>query len=109
MRGSKPLVWLRSEVKTPPFSPWARIEVGVLLRRLQAGESLALPVSRPMPSIGPNCHELRVTDSGVSWRIVYRVDADAIVIATVFAKRTAKTPQSVLETCRRRYRQYDRI
>ena len=69
----KPLVWLHGEVKTPPFSPGGRLEVGILLRRLQQGESLGLPQSRPMPSIGPRCHELRVTDQGVAWRIICRV------------------------------------
>jgi hypothetical protein len=29
----KPLVWLHGEIKTPPFSPGARIETGILLRR----------------------------------------------------------------------------
>jgi hypothetical protein len=65
-REDKPLVWLHGEVKTPPFSPGGRVEVGVLLRRLQRSESLGLPHSRPMPSIGPKCHELRVTDQGVA-------------------------------------------
>jgi hypothetical protein len=36
----KPIVWLRGEVKTPPFSAAARLETGILLRRLQAGEKL---------------------------------------------------------------------
>jgi hypothetical protein len=39
---TKPLVWLHGEVKTPPFSQEARIEAGVLLRRLQQGENLEL-------------------------------------------------------------------
>src|SRR5712692_8300604 len=73
----KPLVWLRGEVKTPPFTFGARIEAGVLLRRLQRGENLSLPHSRPMPAIGPRCHELRVQDHDKTWRIVYRIDADA--------------------------------
>ena len=34
----KPLVWLRGEIKSPPFSADARLEAGVLLRRLQRGE-----------------------------------------------------------------------
>ncbi len=68
----KPLVWLRGEVKTPPFSLAARLEAGVLLRRLQRGEKLALPHSRPMPGIGARCHELRITDAGTIWRIVCR-------------------------------------
>lgn len=58
----KPLVWLHGEVKTPPFYQAARIEAGFLLRKLQDGETLSLPHSRPMPSIGPRCHELRIND-----------------------------------------------
>ena len=55
----KPLVWLKGEVKTPPLSDAVRIEAGFLLRRLQRGESLGLPASKPMPKIGTSCHELR--------------------------------------------------
>lgn len=102
----KPLVWLHGEVKTPPFSTAARIETGVLLRRLQSGESLSMPESRPMPSIGTRCHELRVRDQNVSWRIVYSIETDGIVILQVFAKKTLATPKSVLDVCRKRLRQY---
>jgi len=58
----KPLVWLHGEIKTPPFTADARVEAGVLLRRLQRGEGLSLPHSRPMRDIGRRCHELRVPD-----------------------------------------------
>jgi phage-related protein len=102
----KPIVWLHGEVKTPPFSSSARIEAGLLLRRLRRGESLSLPHSRPMPRIGARCHELRVVDEHVSWRIVYRVDANAIVVIDVFEKRTTQTPQHVIDTGRRRLRTY---
>jgi hypothetical protein len=60
----KPLSWLHGEVKTPPFSASARIETGFLLRRLQHGEVLSMPQSRPMPELAPRCHELRVPDRG---------------------------------------------
>jgi phage-related protein len=103
----KPLVWLHGEVKTPPFSPAARIEAGVLLRRLQQGETLSMPHSRPMSDVGPRCHELRVVDEDRTWRIIYRIDVDAIVIAEVFRKSTRQTPGHVIETCRRRFRMYD--
>jgi phage-related protein len=106
-RDDKPLVWLRGEVKTPPFSAPARVEAGMLLRRLQDGERLGMPHSRPMPGIGARCHELRVIDAGKTWRIVYRLDADAVVIADVFQKTTPQTPVRVLQDCRRRLRQYD--
>ena len=72
---NKPLVWLGGEVKTPPMSREARIEVGYLLRKLQRGELISLPQSRPMPSIGKHCHELRVPDRTVTWRVMYRIDA----------------------------------
>jgi phage-related protein len=105
--GDKPLAWLRSEVKTPPFSRAARIEVGFLLRRLQQGENLGLPHSRTIPSIGARCHELRVREADHNWRLVYRVDPDAIVIADVFDKKTQRTPRDVIARCRRRLRAYD--
>jgi len=107
IRKDKPLAWLRGEVKSPPFGKSSRIEAGYLLRELQAGKGLSMPHSRPMPAIGARCHELRVVDEGVTWRIVYRVDPDAIVIADVFAKKTAKTPAAVLDACRRRMKEYD--
>jgi len=103
----KPLVWLHGEVKSPPFSASARLEAGVLLRRLQKGEMFSLPHSRPMPTIGVRCHELRIPDADASWRIIYRTDADAIVIAEVFRKATQQTPMRVIDTCRRRLRLYD--
>jgi phage-related protein len=103
----KPIAWLHAEIRTPPFSPAARLEAGVLLRRLQRGETLAMPHSRPMPSLGRRCHELRIPDRGATWRIVYRVDPDAIVIGDVFAKSTTATPQFVLNRCRRRFNAYD--
>ncbi len=98
----KPLVWLKGEVKTPPFSARARLEAGVLLRRLQRGERLSLPMSRPMSSIGSRCHELRIIDENVTWRIVYAVEGDAIVVLDVFAKKTNRTPREVLSNCKRR-------
>jgi phage-related protein len=41
------------------------------------------------------------------WRIIYRVDSDAIVIAEVFQKKTAQTPKRVIDACRRRLKEYD--
>jgi phage-related protein len=103
----KPLVWLHGQIKTPPLSQEARIEAGFLLRRLQRGEMLSLPHSRPMPAIGPRCHELRINDVSGAWRVVYRLDNDAIVIAEVFTKKTSRTPNATIELCRKRLREYD--
>jgi phage-related protein len=106
-QADKPLVWLHGEVKSPPFSAAARIEAGMLLRQLQRGVRLAMPHSRPMPVIGGRCHELRIPDAQATWRIVYRIDADAIVIAEVFSKKTKVTPREVIKTSHRRLRAYD--
>ena len=103
----KPLVWLHGAVKTPPFSKAARLEAGYLLRELQRGESLFLPHSRPMPDIGRQCHELRITDRNKSWRIIYRVSPDTVIILEVFAKTTPKTPTSVIRVCRKRLKDYE--
>jgi phage-related protein len=104
---SKPLVWLSGEIRSPPFSTKARLEAGYLLRQLQNGEALTMPHSRPMPSIGAQCHELRILDRENNWRIVYRVDADAILILEVFRKKTVSTPKSVIDNCKRRAKGYD--
>lgn len=109
MTGGKPLVWLQTEVKTPPFSHAARIEAGTLLRRLQNGEQIEMPISRPMPDVGTRCHELRVDDGDVTFRILYHIAPDAIVILDVFQKKTRTTPKHVLDKARRRLRLYNRI
>ena len=103
----KPLVWFRGAVKTPPFSREARLGAGFLLRQLQGGEPLSLPYSRPMSSIGPRVHKLRINDKNKSWRIICRIDEHAIVILEVFEKQTNQTPKHVTEVCRQRIRDYD--
>lgn len=62
-----------------------------------------------MSGIGPRCHELRIQDARATWRIVYRIDSDAVVIAEVFRKQSQATPQPVIDVCRRRLREYDRL
>ena len=66
-----------------------------------------MPQSRPMPRVGTRCHELRIVDADATWRVVYRLDSDAILIVGVFAKKTATTPRLVVEACQRRLREYD--
>jgi phage-related protein len=103
----KALVWLHGELKTPPFSLEARLEAGYLLRQLQQSVKLAMPQSRTMPNVGRRCHELRINDENSTWRIVYRSDADAIVILEVFEKKTNTTPKHIIKLCKDRIRRYD--
>jgi phage-related protein len=60
-----------------------------------------------MPSIGARCHELRVTDTNATWRLIYRIDDDAIVLLEDFSKKAQKTPQYVIKACQKRIRDYD--
>ncbi len=60
-----------------------------------------------MPSIGKQCHEIRVRDQNQSWRVVYRLDPDAIVIASVFPKSSRVTTKHDIDTCKERLRVYD--
>jgi phage-related protein len=107
IKKDKPLAWLHGQVKTPPLYGETRIETGFFLRRLQRGERLRMPQSRTMPSVGVRCHELRINDAGTTWRLIYRIDPDAIVIVEVFAKKTPKTPKDVIQACRKRLKEYD--
>jgi phage-related protein len=63
--------------------------------------------SRPMPGIGTRCHEIRVHEENETWRMVYRIDPDAIVIVEVFSKKTSQTPKRIVELCQKRLKEYD--
>lgn len=102
----KPLLWIHGEILKPPFSKEAAREAGILLRQLQQGDVLGLPMSRPMPDIGKRCHELRIQDVDAIWRIIYRTEPDAILILEVFKKKTQKTPKAVIEECQKRLARY---
>jgi len=103
----KPLRWIHGVVKTPPMSLEARREMGMLLRDLQEGVMLSLPQSRPMPTIAARCHELRVNDAEHIWRLIYRLDKDAILVLEVFDKKTKTTPLNVVKACQRRLKAYE--
>jgi phage-related protein len=68
---------------------------------------LGLPQAEPLPIIGPRCGALRVRDAGHNWRIMYRVDSDAVLVLDVYAKKTKRIPQEVIERCKSRLQEYD--
>jgi phage-related protein len=59
-----------------------------------------------MPAIGRQCHELRITDRDQTWRIVYHITQDAIVILDVFSKKTQATPVRIVEVSQKRVAAY---
>lgn len=105
----KQLVWLSGKVKTPPFTAEGRMEAGELLRALQEGQAVSMPHAEPLPTVGPRCGALRVRDAGQNWRIMYRIDIDAVVILEVYGKKTRKIPDEVIDRCKDRLKKYDAI
>lgn len=106
-RAEKALVILGGDIKTPPLSLTARREIGYLIRKLQLGDSLEMPSSRPMPVVGPRCHELRVRDGRHHWRVLYRIDQDAVLVLSMFSKKTRETPRRIIERARRLLASFD--
>jgi len=78
------------------FSPEGRVS-------LAETDTLSMPHSRPMSSIGKDCHELRINDRNSTWRIIYRIDPNAILLLDM----TEQTPKKVLDACRKRIKLYD--
>lgn len=103
----KDLVWLKTEIKSPPFSKEARIEAGYLLRLLQQGHNLSMPQSKKIRDLCPRCHMMRIKDKDKWYRIIYRIDSDAIVLLHIFEKKSNKISKSILKICRQRMKQYD--
>lgn len=106
-RAEKALVILSGDIKTPPLSLVARREIGYLIRKLQQGDSIEMPSSRPMPALGPRCHELRVRETSHNWRVIYRIDQDAILVLSLFSKKTRETPKRIIKEARRLLSAYD--
>jgi phage-related protein len=105
----KPLVWLHGEVKSPPFTLQGRQEAGMLLRLLQEGERLGMPQAEPLPDVGPRCGALRVRDAANNWRIMYRIDDDAVLVVDVYSKKSRKIPDEVIARCKRRLQRFDAV
>lgn len=106
----KAIHWLVETPRTPPFSETVRRLAGYLLARLQDGETIGMPHSRPIPAVAPRLHELRLRDpeAQATWRIIYRADADRVVVVHIYDKDDNRMPTRVQRVCRDRVRDYDR-
>ncbi len=62
-----------------------------------------------MKGIGRACHELRMKDDGVNWRLILRVDDDAIVVVGLFARTPRTAAGRIIAVCRKRLSQYDAV
>jgi phage-related protein len=74
-----------------------------LFSLLMAGESLGMPVSRPMPIITHGAHEIRLKDHRGRYRVFYYVKGrDAVLVFHFIKKDTQTTPHHEIEVARKR-------
>jgi len=97
----KPLVWVGSSLDdTRTFPSEARRAVGYQLRRVQSG---LMPTDwKPMTTVGPGVHEIRIRVGG-EHRVIYIARyAEAVYVLHAFQKKTRSTPTADLDLARRR-------
>lgn len=89
------------EIKSLPLE--IREDLADAMTRLEDGQTLSLPLSRPMPSIASNAHELRLKDRSGIYRIIYfLIRSGSIVVVSAFKKTSQQTPKQEIETAKMR-------
>ena len=74
-----------------------RVRVATMFGLLASGESMGMPLSRPMPSITNGAHELRIKDERGQYRIFYYTKMNNVLIVFhFFKKKTRATPKKEL-------------
>lgn len=85
------------------FPREVRDKVGRYLYELQLGESLSMPHSRPMPSVGAGVSELRVSGADGAYRTFYlAARREGVLVFHAFVKKSQKPPKSEIELAKKR-------
>lgn len=88
------------------FPHEVRDRLGKALFLLQAGESLAMPLSRPMPVVSKGVHELRLHCEDGQFRTFYFVaGSTGILVLHAFVKKTQQTPPEEIQKARKRLKE----
>lgn len=88
------------------FPKDARLRLGKGLFRLQMGESVGMPNSRPMPVVAPGASELRVkTQDGAYRAFYYTASPEGILVFHALLKKTQQTPPLEIELARKRLKE----
>jgi phage-related protein len=83
-----------------------REDLADAVARLEEGHKLAMPLSRPMPSIGAGVHELRLRDRSGVYRVIYVVvRARHIDLVHAFKKTSQKTPKTDIDLAKARIKE----
>jgi phage-related protein len=88
------------------FPDDVRYKIGKAIFFLQRGETLQMPLSKAMPSVGKGVSELRVRGEDGIYRVFYLVKSESgILVFHAFMKKTQKTPHLEIELARTRLRE----
>jgi phage-related protein len=105
--GDKPLVWGGRGNQNPSVLAKSQIGSGIFASET-AAERNARHASFSTAAVDWSAvPELRINDERSAWRIVYRIDSDAIIILDVFSKKNRTTPKVIVDLCKRRLREYE--
>jgi phage-related protein len=82
-----------------------REDLADAMARLERGQVLSMPLSRPMPSVGPGVHELRFRDRSGIYRVIYVfMSGSGIWLIHAFKKGTQKTSPHDIMVAKERLR-----
>ena len=80
-----------------------REDLADALARLNAGLTLSMPLSRPMPDIGKGVHELRLRDRGGTYRVFYFIKSHGVIyLLHAMQKKSQATPPQTIKLVQRR-------
>ena len=86
------------------FPPVARQRAGYQLHLVQSGQNSS--DWKPMPTVGSGCHEIRVRDSGGTYRVLYVASiGDRVYVLHCFQKKSQRTARSDIDLGKQRYQQ----
>jgi phage-related protein len=88
------------------FPPEIRRSIGKAIWELQRGVRLGMPLSKPMPSVGPGVEELRVKDASGAFRAFYYSRLTrGILVFHAFEKKSRSTPMSEIRLGKKRLKE----
>lgn len=95
----KEVVWhVKALEQLRKFPEDIKKDVGYLIHRLQMGDKLNAPYSKPIKSVEIGVNELRVKDASGAYRVFYYLKtSEGIIIFHAFKKKSQKTPKKEIE------------
>lgn len=82
-----------------------RFQLAELLDLVAAGESVGMPMSRPMPEVSVGAHEFRIKDRSGQYRVFYYTKMKgSILVFHLFKKKTQTTPKKEMDLAKKRLR-----